>query len=191
MNDAIQDLVNGLAWRSDLMDAIGELLAKDLIFLAIPVVLALWFLPVGRERALNQRLAGLACVSVLVAIGLGALLGHVYYQDRPFVSDASTKLLIPHGANNGFPSNHATAAFALAGALLVRRRLFGGVLFGVACVLGVARIFVGVHWPSDILAGAVLGVSVGVAMSFGEPLLTPMQAFASRYLPRALVAQPE
>ena len=38
MNDAIQDLVNGLAWRSDLMDAIGDLLAKDLIFLAIPVM---------------------------------------------------------------------------------------------------------------------------------------------------------
>ncbi len=191
MNDAIQDLVNGLAWHNDLLDAIGKLLAEDLIFLAIPVLLALWFLPVGRERALNQRLAGLACVSVLLAIGLAVLLRQLHYQDRPFVSDASTRLLISHGPDSGFPSDHATAAFALAGALLVRRRLLGGVLFGVALVLGVARIFVGVHWPSDILAGAVLGISVGVAVSFGEPLLTPVQAFASRYLPRALVAQPE
>ena len=191
MNDAIQDLVNGLAWRSDLLDAIGKFLAEDLIFIAIPVVLALWFLPMGRDRALNQRLAGLACVGVLVAVGMAVLLGHVYYQDRPFVGDTSTRLLLPHGIDNGFPSDHATAAFALAGALLVRRRLLGGVLVGVALVLGVARIFVGVHWPSDVLAAAVIGISTGVAVSFAEPLLTPVQALASRYLPRALVAQPE
>jgi undecaprenyl-diphosphatase len=190
MNDAIQDMVNNLAGRSDLADAIAKFVARDLIFVAIPLMLALWFVP-GRDRAMNQRLAVLACGGVLIALALGVLLGQLYYQDRPFVVDPSTRLLIDHGADNGFPSDHAIVVFALSGAFLVRRRLLGGLLFGAAVILGVARVYIGVHWPSDILAASVLGVLAGMTVSLAEPLLEPAQAYLSRYVPRALVARPE
>jgi undecaprenyl-diphosphatase len=191
MNDAIQDMVNNLAGRSDLADAIAKFVAQDLIFLAIPLIVALWFLPFGRDRAMNQRLSVLACGGVLIAVGLGALLGHIYFQTRPFVNDHATKLLIAHGADNGFPSDHATVVFALAGAFVLRRRLIGTVLIGTGLVVGLARVYVGVHWPSDILAAVVLGVVVGGIVSLGESLLEPAQAYLSRYLPRALIAEPD
>jgi undecaprenyl-diphosphatase len=191
MNDAIQDMLNNLAGRSDLADAIAKFVAQDLIFVAIPLVLALWFLPIGRDRAMNQRLAVLACAGVLIAVGVGVLLGHVYYQDRPFVDDPSTKLLIAHGADNGFPSDHATVVFALAGAVVLRRRLIGSLLIGTGMALGLARVYVGIHWPSDILAAAVIGVLVGMIVSLGESVLEPAQAYLSHYLPRALIANPE
>jgi undecaprenyl-diphosphatase len=191
MNDAIQDMLNNLAGRSDLADALAKFIAQDLIFFAIPLLAALWFLPIGRDRAMNQRLAVLACAGVLIAVGLGALLSNIYYQARPFVTDHSTKLLISHGADNGFPSDHATVVFALSGGFVVRRRLIGSLVIAAGIAVGVARVYVGVHWPSDIIAGALLGVVVGMLVSSGQSLLEPAQAYLSRYVPRALIAAPE
>ena len=70
----------------------------------------------------------------------------------------------PHAADGGFPSDHATAAFAIGVAVLLRHRAAGVVVLILAALLAVGRVAIGVHYPSDVLAGALLGTAVAVAL---------------------------
>ena len=65
--------------------------------------------------------------------------------------------LLYHSAGNAFPSGHATVAFAIATAVFLWNRTWGSVLYAAALVVGISRIIGGVHWPTDILAGALVG----------------------------------
>ena len=68
------------------------------------------------------------------------------------------------GSLDAFPSGHTSRAFALAGFLATRNRIrVGAPAFVVAGLVGLSRIYLGVHWPSDVLGGAVLGVALAIA----------------------------
>jgi membrane-associated phospholipid phosphatase len=69
-----------------------------------------------------------------------------------------------HAADAGFPSDHATGSFAIATAIFLRHRRFGLVALLAAAVLSVGRVALGIHFPSDVLAGAVLGAAVALLL---------------------------
>lgn len=189
MDDRIEDVINGASGHLGLLDALMKLSANDLVYLAPLLMLALWFWPTSTPaRAFNQRLALVAGLSTLLAVVLAAALAHVYSDARPFVSDGATRLLIQHEADNGFPSDHAAFAFAVAGATLSWRRQLGIAVLVLAAVNGFARIYVGVHWPSDVLAGAAVGLGGGLFVARLLPLLEKPQRWASRVLPPFLLA---
>ena len=73
-------------------------------------------------------------------------------------------LFAPHAADAGFPSDHATAAFAIAVAIFLRRRAWGAPVLVAAALLAVARVAIGVHYPADVLAGAVIGTLAALAL---------------------------
>jgi len=191
MNDAVQDLINGHAGQFDPLDWAMKFAARDLIFFIVPLLLALWFWRAsGVERARNQRAAALAVVAVGIALALGTLASHLHYQARPFVSDSSTKLLIGHSADNSFPSDHAVVCFALATALTCWKRFLGSLVLVGALLVGVSRVYVGVHWPGDVAASAVIGAFAGAASAALMPVAVRAQAFFSNYLPDFLLASP-
>lgn|GEM_PF-2843808 len=76
-------------------------------------------------------------------------------HERPFA---------PHAADASFPSDHTTAAFAIATAILLRNRLWGALTLVAAAALGISRVVIGVHYPLDVLAGAALGSTVAVVL---------------------------
>lgn len=173
------------------MDEMMKLAANDLIYLIIPLILALWFFP-GRldSRAIRQQLAIATALAVLLALGIGSMVAQLHAHARPFVSDPGTRLLIAHSADNGFPSDHALAIFATVGTLMSWRLRFGIAALSVAALIGFARIFVGVHWPSDIVMGGAIGVAAGLLMVGTVPWLAPIQARATKFLPAWLLARP-
>jgi undecaprenyl-diphosphatase len=108
-----------------------------------------------------------------VAAGLSAGLGLAVAQvvarlvdrPRPFVADPGTvHLFAHHAADPGFPSDHATAAFAIGVALLLRDRVWGAIALVAAAVLAVGRVAMGVHYPTDVIGGAALGALAALAL---------------------------
>ena len=86
-------------------------------------------------------------------------------RTRPFVAHpGQVHLFSHHAADAGFPSDHATAAFAIAGVLvgLLGRRALPVLL--AAVLLAVARVLLGLHYPGDVLAGAALGLLVAIVV---------------------------
>jgi membrane-associated phospholipid phosphatase len=131
----------------------------------------LWVLarPGGSLRwKLATASAALAAVVGLVA---NLALGKIWYDSRPFVAHpGQTVLLVGHAKNNGFPSDHATVAFAIAFAVLAFSRPLGAVLVVLATAIALDRIFVGVHYPADIAASFLVGLgSALLVTTVGRP----------------------
>jgi undecaprenyl-diphosphatase len=136
----------------------GYVSISEVLFAAAIVVLLL--LP-GPRRTLTRRAGVAAGASVALALLVAHFLAAAIDRPRPFVAHAATiHPFLVHAADPSFPSEHATAAFAIATAVALRLRLPGAVLLALAALLAAGRVFLGLHYPSDVLAGAALGAGV-------------------------------
>jgi undecaprenyl-diphosphatase len=137
--------------------------ASELLFVA---TLAIVFLLAGGPRFRDWRRATVAAVlSAGFALAIGKLISELVDRARPFVADPhGVHLFSPHAADPGFPSDHATAAFAIAVAILLRKRGWGVVVLVAATIVSVGRIALGLHYPSDVFAGAALGAAAALTL---------------------------
>lgn len=191
MNTALQHLINGWAGHNALLDGTMRIAATYLIVAAVLVLVALWWWPAaGPTRAANQRVVLAAVVGAGGALLVGALVRALHPEARPFVVDPSTRLLVTHAADSSLPSDHALVSFGVAGTVLWWRRLAGMLLVGFGILIGLARIYVGVHWPVDIAAGALIGLGVGSLAARAVPWWAGVQRLACRVLPPWLLARP-
>jgi undecaprenyl-diphosphatase len=133
------------------------------LFLAGVVALAVIGLVLRRDRLVLG--AALAVAASGVALAFAAVLSRIVDRPRPFVADPQIHAFLSHAADPSFPSDHATAAFAIAVVLLVR---FGRPALPVllaAIALAASRVLIGLHYPTDVLAGAVIGTVAALLVS--------------------------
>lgn len=147
---------------------LATFLAQDAVIL-YPLVLIYRCLRYRNERALICVIF----ISVLLACGLSALIGHLLPTQRPFFDGIVTAYL-PHAPNYSFPSDHTTLSCTIAfGFIWGRRYLLGTGLLVLGLLIGLSRVYLGIHYPLDIVGGCVLGfLCAGFCMLF---LLKPFQ----------------
>lgn len=122
------------------------------------IVLGLWFLLLGvKKKIWRQR--GLL---VLLALGANAVLCNLLLKPmvgriRPY-DLLGYEILIPPVGDPSFPSGHTSASFAAATALYAIDRRWGIAAYFFAVLMGFSRLYLGVHFPTDVLVGAVIGV---------------------------------
>ena len=121
----------------------------------------------------TRRGALIACVATPAALLAAAALGALVDRARPFVAHPDVHRFITHAADSGFPSDHAAASFAIATSVVLFARRMGVVLLIAATLLAVSRVAVGVHYPTDVLAGAAIGVLAALAAAQVVPRLVP------------------
>ncbi|WP_405797512.1 phosphatase PAP2 family protein [Streptomyces sp. NBC_01506] len=179
--------INGLAksapgWFDRGMEFVGEYG----IMLAL-VLLALWCWWSVRRRGSAEdsvaAVAGLlwaplaAGVALLVNIPIREFVG----RDRPFVDHRGLDVLVAGKTDFSFVSDHATMAMALGAGIFVAHRGFGLAAIGLALVEGFSRVYMGVHYPTDVIGGFALGTAVVLLLApLAMALLTPLVSAVCR-----------
>jgi len=182
MNYQLLHAINGLAGHSRVLDNLMIFSAKYLIF-AVFVVLALVALPFLRRRQWPPLLG--AGAGLVLAFALGVLTTAVYFEPRPFTTHPGLHVLTPHDPGKSFPSDHATAAFAIAFVLLAFLSYqWGLVVLAAAILIGFARVYDGIHYPSDIVGSALLA-ALGVAVAWAAVTAASRQPSLSRWFASA------
>lgn len=159
MNYHLFRAINNLTGNR-VVNAMMKFSAEYLVFIVFGLLAVLCLLRL-RERAFRQVIA--VAGALVITFVLSRVFSAAYTEKRPFQTHTVHEL-ISHAADQSFPSDHATAAFGIAFAVLVFLSWrWGTVLFLAAVLIGFARVYVGIHYPLDILGGFVAG-ALGTAI---------------------------
>lgn len=159
MNLSLFNFIFGLSRKNFLLDGAAIFLAQYLPYLLILGFFWIFFLQSGWRKRLF--LLSESAIAIILSRGLiTEIIRFFYYSLRPFEFLHFQSLISASGAS--FPSGHAVFFFTLATIIFFYNRRWGSWYLTLSLLNGVARIFVGVHWPFDVIAGAVLGVLCGL-----------------------------
>lgn len=153
------DLIAGGHQPDSALLRVASLLAEGSTWVCAALILAaMWMQPAVRARIAFVLVV--AALASLVSRELAAAIG----APRPFMLGLSPEH-ISHGARAGLPSTHASVMFTVAFMLVADRRLraIGLAVLGLAAATAWARVYVGVHFPADVAAGALLGACMAGA----------------------------
>lgn len=136
-------------------------LSAEVLILAFPVVyLFLWHQPGTGTRA-RKKAVVLGLVSLILALATKSILNYLYLRPRPFITHPGLPHLNITVDPPSFPSGHTLIVFVLAYSLwLSGYRKLGTMLLLAALLVAAGRVFVGVHYPSDVIGGALVGCIV-------------------------------
>jgi membrane-associated phospholipid phosphatase len=164
-SDLYRDITDRANDTPSWVQHVAELWTEAGLLLFGALFVAAWW----RQRRCDARgfaIAVLAPVATAVAYVGSELLKSAVDQERPCRAVANTPAPLvncpPHG-DWSFPSNHATIAGAAAVALALSRRGILWLTAPMALLMAFSRVFVGVHYPHDVVAGLALGSVVAVA----------------------------
>ncbi|EPZ49061.1 hypothetical protein N007_04265 [Alicyclobacillus acidoterrestris ATCC 49025] len=164
--------LNQHAGSIPVLDAIMTFLAEYALELDALWLIVAWF-TLPREDEEKRHALVVAVAGGALALLVNVVIGTLWYRARPFTyAGFGAHKLIPHSADGSFPSDHTSGGFGIASALWGQGPRWLCWTFTIcSTVVAVARIYVGVHWPTDVIAGMVIGIGAGrLAHGFSRPL---------------------
>lgn len=149
--------INNLAGDYIFLDTLAIFFAKyfGYILMALVILVPFFYKKVGWKIIFQSFLA-----TILARFGIVELIRFLWEHPRPFVEN-NVNLLLEHSATSSFPSGHAAFFFALSAVVYFYNKKTGLFFFMASFLISIARVFSGVHWPSDIIAGALIGIFSG------------------------------
>lgn len=151
--------INDLAGDSTTADWIAIFGARYLIVIMAASLLKYVFIYKNKaERLLNLRVVANAFFATALAAAVNLSISFMVGRLRPFDAGDGENIYGAVIVGSSFPSTHAAMAFAIACAVFLTYRKFGSVLLVLAAMVALSRVYVGIHYPMDVLVGAFLGM---------------------------------
>lgn len=172
--------INGLAkdaphWFDRVMEFVGEY--GLLVAMVLLVVWCWWTVRRRGDEDAPATLAALvwAPLAAAIAVLVNVPIRGFVERPRPFLTHQGLDVLISGKTDYSFVSDHATITMAMGVGLFVAHRRFGLVGIALALAEGFCRVYMGVHYPTDVVGGFALGTAVVLLLSpLATALLTPV-----------------
>ena len=160
MDEAITHWINAAAGSSEILDTVMIAVTKLGVPLVVLCVIMQWWSKKDRLHVRHTSVA--AGISFLIGLGVTQIILLFVHRIRPYDAGVS-HLIISPSADWSFPSDHATATFAIAAAFLARGPKWRGLgLLVGALLVCLSRIYVGTHYLTDVVGGAATGVLAAI-----------------------------
>ena len=187
--------INGFArdlpgWLDSVLSFLGE---YGVPLASVLMLVVAWNWARRREDA-PSAVAGVLWAGLAsgIALVLNIPVRAIVQRPRPFVAHpGQLDLLTNHQANGSFASDHATFTAAIAVGLLLIHRKFGLIAAGLAAFEGFLRVFMGVHYPTDVVGGYALGTSTVLLLApLAMAVLVPLTRSVARTVAGPLIVAP-
>jgi len=173
-------LINGFAGQFPAVDAAMIGIAQWGVPVMVLAVALQWWS--GADRRDTRHVLIAAGFAFFLGLGLNQILLLMIDRPRPYI-DGLTTLLVPPSVDPSFPSDHATAVFAIAIMFVLGRLQKRALLFlAGAFLVALSRVFVGIHYAGDVLGGALTGAMAAVIVSVTYRTETRLDRFLTGIL---------
>ena len=152
------NFINGFAGKWAWLDYLGMFCSDALGYVLLFVVFL--FVIFNYKKYWKMAVEGIVA-AVLTKFVLAEFIRFLWFSPRPFVALNFIPLIDQSAKEASFPSGHASFYFALSTIVYFYNKKLGVFFYTCSFIIVLSRVFVGVHWPSDILTGAILGILMG------------------------------
>lgn len=157
MDFLIFQKINSFVGKSVCLDSLGIFFAEYLGYFLIGILIL--FLLKDSKKYWSMVAKALVA-AILARFVITEIIRFFWQRARPFIEN-QVNLLLFHDTTGSFPSGHAAFYFALSTIVYFYNKKAGAFFLIASFLIGISRIFTGVHWPSDILVGAIIGIFSG------------------------------
>jgi undecaprenyl-diphosphatase len=150
--------INGLAGKSVCLDNVAIFFARYFEYF---LILCLFLFMIKNAKKYWRMVIQGFAAAILSKFVITNIIRWLFPRPRPFVENHANLLFDYNSAEPSFPSGHAAFYFAIATIVYFYNRKAGVLFFIASFLITAARVFSGIHWPSDILFGAIIGIFSG------------------------------
>ncbi|WP_348633506.1 undecaprenyl-diphosphatase [Mesobacillus selenatarsenatis] len=144
-------LINRLSGRVSPVDQVMILISNRVRYAYLLILILMLF-----KNRLNKQIALETGMSVAISFILHFFIHIFYFKPRPFMK-RRVGILIPSKMDSSFPSKHTMLAFAASTTVMMFHRTLGTIMMWMSTLTGFSRVWVGHHYPLDIIGSAILG----------------------------------
>src|SRR5579872_3644589 len=153
---SILDALNSLTGQGRIPDLLIIFFANYLVYVFAIIAVLYWFWHSAKFVA--RKAVTLAAISFILArLIVTELIRYLYFRSRPEIVHPIINMT-PKQSESAFPSGHATGMFSIAMAIYFYNKKLGWLLLVMSVITAIARVSIGVHYPSDVAAGAIIGI---------------------------------
>lgn len=139
-------------------DLLMVAISNKIRYVFIFVLIFMWFRNNSYKKAAFHAVA-----SAAAALFMNMLIKLFYFRPRPFVK-RRVGILIPSKMDSSFPSKHTLLTFAVSASIFLHHRVLGSIMWGLSVLTGFSRIWLGHHYPSDIIGSALIGTLISIIL---------------------------
>lgn len=160
--------INDLGKQYTYLNPVFVFIAEYMVFILLLSVIAYWFSRLEKNRMMIIS----ASIAFIVAEIVGEVVGMFHSNYQPFVELSNVTKLVERSVDNSFPSDHTILFFTFCFSFYFFKKKCSYLWIVTAFLVGMSRIWVGVHYPADVFVGGVIGVVVAYISYLVVPKLT-------------------